>query len=75
MNDEKRIKVDDIVTVSFNGSQTTLCHFAKVLYLPCAPGDSWVFEDVETHDIHYVSEGCTITKFFPNDSIHLNRKW
>lgn len=56
------IKVGDIVTVNFNGSQLTLCFEAEVLYVPCASGDSWHFLDKHSGDIHYVSEGCTVTK-------------
>ena len=56
------IEKGDIVNVSFNNSQYTLCSSAIVNYIPTATGDSWVFEDNNTGDIHYVSEGCTITK-------------
>ena len=56
------IKIGDIVTVNFNNAQTTLCHSAEVILMPCTPEDSWVFKDLQTGDVHYVSEGCTITK-------------
>lgn len=56
------IKVGDTVRVDFNGAQMTLCHRAEVLYVPCATGDSWIFRDTDTNNLHYVSEGCTITK-------------
>ena len=59
MND---IQENDIVNINFNNAQYTLCSKAKVLHVPCATGDSWQFEDIETKKIHYVSEGCTITK-------------
>jgi len=55
------IEIDDIVKVNFNNSQFTLCRQAKVLSIPRATGDSWVFLDLDTGEIHYVSEGCTIT--------------
>lgn len=56
------IEVGDVVAVSFNNSQYTLCSRADVIRKPCAPGDSWVFRDRGNGSIHYVSEGCTITK-------------
>lgn len=60
--DKARINEGDEVTVNFNNAQATLCRRARVEYTPCATGDSWVFTDLDTGDIHYVSEGCTITK-------------
>lgn len=57
-----KINEGDEVIVNFNGAQTTLCHRAKVVRVPQAIGDSWVFEDTETGFLHYVSEGCTISK-------------
>ena len=62
MKEEDKIKEGDLVHVDFNTSQFTLCHEAEVLRIPCATGDSWVFKDVKNGTIHYVSEGCTITK-------------
>ena len=56
------IKVGDCVSVNFNNSQMTLCHTALVEYIPVATGDSWVFRDENTNQVHYVSEGCTISK-------------
>lgn len=56
-----KIKVGDLVSVNFNGAQMTLCHTAMVEYIPCATGDSWVFVDNDTNQIHYVSEPCTIS--------------
>lgn len=58
-----RIEVGDYVRVSFNHSQMTLCLIAEVLYIPCASGDSWIFRDFDsnTAQLHYVSEGCTLT--------------
>lgn len=59
MND--LLKVGDYVEVNFNNAQITLCHRAEILYIPVATGDSWHFKDLDTGQIHYVSEGCTIT--------------
>lgn len=59
---ENKIENGDSVTVSFNGAQYTLCSIAEVLHVPCATGDSWIFKDIEHDVIHYVSEGCTVTK-------------
>lgn len=56
------IKVGDCVAVNFNSSMITLCATAVVEYIPVATGDSWVFKDDNTGQIHYVSEGCTISK-------------
>ncbi len=57
-----KIEKGDIVRVDFNGAQLTLCHRAEVLYVPEATGDSWIFRNTDTEEIHHVSEGCTITK-------------
>lgn len=57
-----KINIGDIVSISFHGSKMTLSPKAKVLYIPCNPGDGWMLEDVESGDIHEISEGCTITK-------------
>lgn len=56
-----KIEKDDIVKVDFYNAQTTLCHEARVMYMPLSVGDSWIFLDLEKDRIHYVSEGCTIT--------------
>ncbi len=56
------IKVGDCVSVNFNDARLTLCHRAVVEHIPVATGDSWVFKDNDTNQIHYVSEGCTISK-------------
>jgi len=58
---KNNIATGDIVTVNFNGSQSTLCKRAEVLHIPAATGDSWHFRDLDTNQLHYVSEGCTIT--------------
>ncbi len=55
------IKIGDMVSVNFNNAQITLCKNAEVLHIPCDTGDSWQFRDVDTNEIHYISEGCTIT--------------
>lgn len=56
------IKVGDIVIVNFHNCGFTLSSNATVLGRPCATGDSWIFKDNDSMDIHYVSEPCTITK-------------
>lgn len=56
------INVGDIVTVSVHGGQYTIAHRAQVLYIPCATGDSWHFKCLDSNKLHYVSEGCTVTK-------------
>lgn len=56
------IEIGDNVSVNFHGSAFTLCCTAKVISIPCATGDSWVFQDNMLGTIHYVSEGCTVTK-------------
>ena len=56
------IQENDIVCINFNNAKYTLCHHAKVLHVPCATGDSWHFQDLDSGDIHYVNEGCTVTK-------------
>lgn len=59
---DARIQEGDHVHVDFNGSQYTLCSRAEVLYVPGSTGVSWIFKDTGDGRIHYVSEGCTITK-------------
>ena len=60
LDKDKRIDVGDDVYVNFNNAMFTLCH-GKVVNVPCATGDSWVIAAVNG-DLHYISEGCTITK-------------
>lgn len=55
------MRINDIVRVDFNNAQTTLTFSAKVLCIPNAVGDNWVFEDTRTQTIYWVSEPCTIT--------------
>lgn len=61
MNND-RIELGDLVHVEFNNAQITLSNEAKVMYVPLAVGDSWIFKDLNTGFLHYVSEGCTISK-------------
>ena len=59
------IQIGDSVSVNFHGAMTTLCHRAKVISKPSQTGESWIFEDLDeltAGNIHYVSEGCTVTK-------------
>jgi len=56
------IDIGDLVSVDFYGAQETLCHEAVVIASPRATGDSWIFRDTASGQIHYVSEGCTISK-------------
>ena len=57
----KRIEVGDIVHVDFNNSKFTLCSQARVEGIPVATGDSWIFNDLESNNLYYVSEGCTVS--------------
>jgi len=56
------IEIGDTVVVCFNGAQITLCYYAIVLSVPLGVGDPWVFQDTQTGFLHYVSEGCTVSK-------------
>ena len=56
-----KIKIGDTVNVSINNAQVTLAHRAEVLHIPGATGDSWHFRNLDTLELLYVSEGCTIT--------------
>jgi hypothetical protein len=58
-----KIKIGDIVSVHFHNVRYTLCTKAEVVNIPCATGDSWIFYDTERDITHYVSEGCTVTKY------------
>lgn len=51
----------DLVSVSFHGAGYTLLQVARVEYMPCATGDSWIFRDTYSGQVHYISEGCTVT--------------
>lgn len=56
------IKIGDRVQVEFNGSKTTLCINAEVIYMPLSPGDSWIFKGHDTGFTYHVSEGCTVSR-------------
>jgi len=56
-----KIEKGDVVRVCFNNIGYTLSNRAKVLHIPIAMGDSWVFED-EYGNVHHVSEGMTVTR-------------
>ena len=56
-----KFEIGDRVSVDFNNAQFTLCCEAEILRIPFATGDSWAFRNLLTNEIHYVSEGCTIT--------------
>lgn len=56
-----KIRAGDMVSVNFHSAQMTLFYKGEVLCVPCEIGDSWAFKD-DNGAIHYVSEGCTITK-------------
>jgi hypothetical protein len=52
--------------VNFNNAQITLCYEAELISYPRATGDSWIFKDLRTGFLHYVSEGCTVSKRLPS---------
>lgn len=56
-----KLKVNDIVHVDFNNAQYTLCPKAILIQIPTQTGESWIFNDFEKKQLHYVSEGCTVT--------------
>lgn len=62
---QTKLEKGDIVSVSFNNARFTLCHEAELIYRPCATGDSWIFRELITDTLHYVSEGCTVTLVRP----------
>ena len=68
MNNE--INEKDIVIVNFNNCRHTLVSRGEVLHVPCATGDSWHIRDLENGTIHYISEGCTVSKIANNRDIH-----
>lgn len=62
---EKMALLDEIndgdqVVVNFNNAKLTLCH-GTVIHIPVATGDSWIIRE-DDGTLHYISEGCTITK-------------
>ena len=68
MQADNTMRVGDTVRVDFKGAQATLAHRAEVVGMPRATGDSWIFADLSTGDLHYVSEGCTVTLLQRNPS-------
>lgn len=62
MDPRYSLKVGDVVSVTFNNAKTMLCYEAEIIAIPCATGDSWVFKDLQTNFLHYVSEGVTVSK-------------
>lgn len=58
---KSKLELTDVVSVNFHGSKFTLCRKAILIKFPVGVGDSWVFKDVDTNQIHYISEGCTVT--------------
>lgn len=62
MINRNSIELGDVVTVNFHGAGLTLCVNGVVGRKPVATGDSWVIKDLRLGCLHYISEGCTITK-------------
>lgn len=62
MNPSK-IECGDLVSIDFNSSKFTLTNGARVIYIPCIPGDSWIIRDEHSRDksLIYINEPCTIT--------------
>lgn len=52
----------DVVQVNINCAQITISRAATVVACPRFAGDTWIFRDEETGYVHYVSEGCTVSK-------------
>jgi uncharacterized Fe-S cluster protein YjdI len=59
---ERRIERGDTVIVAFNTGQCMLSFDATVESVPCQTGEPWIFVDNQTGDVHYVTEGCTVSK-------------
>ena len=57
-----KIEIGDTVQVNFNNAQVTLSESAEVIHMPTATGDAWIFKNLYTDEIYYVTEGCTVTK-------------
>jgi len=53
-----KIEEGDVVWVTQMGQP--LCMKARVVWIPCATGDSWIFQDLITERVIYVSDGCTV---------------
>lgn len=61
---ETEIEIGDIVAVNFNNSQYTLCSKAEVIWHPInlpLGQDAWVVKNLETEQLHYIYEPCTIS--------------
>lgn len=58
----RTIRENDIVSVYFTSIQYALVKRGIVHHVPCNVGDSWHIEDLNTGDIIYISEGCTVIK-------------
>ena len=56
-----KLELTDVVSVNFHRSKFTLCRKAILIKFPTTAGDNWIFKDVDTNQIHYISEGCTVT--------------
>jgi hypothetical protein len=59
----------NLVTVGFMCAKVTLSEEAEVLHVPRGRGDSWIFRDIKTGTIHYVSEPCTISKIAKTEKL------
>lgn len=60
-----RIQQGDIVSVDFNTAGEAginLVSRGVVEWVPCATGDSWIVVEQPSGRVHYISEGCTVTK-------------
>jgi len=55
------LKEGDRIVVNFHNAAFTLVGDGELISMPRATGDSWVVKDAKGV-IHYISEGCTITK-------------
>ena len=58
----REINIGDVVDVSFNGSQYTLCIDATVLRTPMNEFDFWIFESHGKDKIYKTNERITIYK-------------
>jgi len=65
--EKKEIVVGDIVRVNFNNLQFTFIDRGEVRNIPSAIGESWIIYDIDDGRVHYISEGCTITKLENNN--------
>lgn len=68
MSLKEKLEINDIVHVDINNAQMTLCHKARLLRIPAATGDSWIFRNMQTGQLHYVSEGCTVSSLKKEDA-------